>query len=340
MLALSGILGIGPMVVYRLFEGSYAVAAVNIVVVLGFAAIIWSIYVHHAVRLASVCMALLAISAAVTTINMRGGDQVVWIYPASVAMFYLLKPKEAIVVSVIAVALIMPVFLDGRETGSIAILLASLAVTISLSVAFAAMTAAQRRELQATTLLDPLTGAGNRRALDSTLDAAIETARSEDIGFVLIMLDIDHFKLVNDVHGHGVGDLVLCDVARIVSENIRSADTCFRAGGEEFVVIAHATDLQHARRLAERLRVAVHESHYELAAGSANVSVTASFGLAEYLPGETRDAILKRTDDALYEAKRSGRNRLHFSQRTVSLSGTASYEALPHSSASKVISGS
>lgn len=328
MLAFSGILGIGPMVIYRLFEGSYAIAAVNAVAVIAFAIIAWSIYVKRAVRVASVCMALVAISAAVTTISIRGGDQIIWMYPATIALFYLLKPKEAAIASLIAIAIITPIILEGRDSERIAIYLASLAVTISLSVAFAVVTAAQRKDLHATTLRDPLTGVGNRRALDTMLDAAVTQSRANSTSFVLIMLDIDHFKTVNDKHGHAIGDLVLCNIAKAVLANIRPTDACFRAGGEEFVVLAPATELQHAHRLAERLRIAIHKMSHAAPGISKALRVTASFGLAEYREGETRDSLYKRADDALYEAKRSGRNRLHASDGTVSLSGTASYPAL------------
>lgn len=326
MLALSGIAGIGPMGIYRLFQGDYAVAIVDAIAVIGFLAIAWSVYVKRAVRVASICMGLLAITAAVTSVSIKGGSQVVWMYPALVALFYLMKPKEAAVASVVAIAIVMPVLFDGRPVGEAAVYLASFGVTICLSVAFAALTAEQRRELQTASLMDPLTSVGNRRALDDTLDAAIAAAPRQDVPFVLIMLDIDHFKTVNDAHGHTIGDRVLCEIADTIQGHARPTDACFRAGGEEFVIVAGASSLVQAQKLAERLRIAITE--LEFSAPGHTFGVTASFGLAEHRAGETRDALYKRADDALYEAKRSGRNRLHVSERTVSLSGTATCEAL------------
>ncbi|MEL6869134.1 MAG: GGDEF domain-containing protein [Pseudomonadota bacterium] len=329
-LAGAGVLGVGPMLIYRLIEGSYLIATINALAVAGFVLIAWAIYFKGAVRVASVCMAMVAISAAVASITVRGGDQIIWIFPATVALFYLLKPKEAALAACVALVLIMPVIFDGNSAGKIAVFIAALTVTIALSVAFAAMTAAQRKELHATTLLDPLTGTGNRRALDQMLTQSIEQAQSGDIPFVLIMLDIDHFKSVNDMYGHGAGDLVLRNVADIVNSNIRPSDACFRAGGEEFVVVAPATELENAGKLAERLRVAIHDYAHEIPASNHPLSVTASFGVAEHVQGESRDSLYKRADDALYDAKRSGRNRLHLSARTVSLSGTAGFATLPN----------
>ncbi|MEO1574384.1 MAG: GGDEF domain-containing protein [Pseudomonadota bacterium] len=313
-MAFSGILGVGPMAIYRLLEGDYIVAAVDALAVIGFFAIAWLVYVKRSIRIGSVLMAIVAMGATVASVNLRGGSQIIWMHPALVAMFYLLRPKEAAVASIIAIVAVSPTVFDGREMGQVAIILASLAVTVSLSVAFAALTAEQRRELHATTLRDPLTGTGNRRALDESLDEAIVRAKDPQQAFFLIMLDIDHFKSVNDLHGHAVGDAVLKDVAETINGNIRPTDSCFRAGGEEFVVLAATPDLTQAKRLGERLRSAI-ESMTPATGNGGTLSVTASLGLAEYLNGESRDALYKRADDALYEAKRSGRNRLQLSRR-------------------------
>ncbi|MEL7449396.1 MAG: GGDEF domain-containing protein [Pseudomonadota bacterium] len=328
MLAVSGIVGIGPMGIYRLIQGEYIIAIVDALAVGAFALIAWAVYVKQSVRIPSVCMALVAISAAVVSVSLKGGEQVIWMYPALVALFYLLKPREAALASLIAIAIVIPVIFEGRTIGQVAVYVASLGVTICLSVAFAALTAEQRRELRAITMMDPLTGAGNRRALDDTLERAVTEAQSNGTPLVLIAFDIDHFKSVNDKHGHGVGDRVLCTVADTVTAHIRPTDSCFRAGGEEFVVIAAQSGLEQAQRLAERLRVAISELQYTVPEVSGRLSVTASFGLAEYRQGESIAALSKRADDALYEAKRSGRNRLHLSDRTMCLSGTGSYEAL------------
>ncbi len=329
MLALVGVLGIGPMGVYRLLEGDYVIAAFDFGFVAGFVAILWAVYVKRAIRAASIAMALIAITTAVVSVRVRGGDQVVWMYPALVALFYLMKPKEAAVSSVIAMALVMPAIFGDRSFGEVLVLIASLAVTICLSVAFSALTWEQRRELRARTLIDPLTGAGNRRALTEDLEGRIAKAKGDEENFVLIMLDVDHFKSVNDQHGHATGDTVLQTIAKTLRENIGPQDAFYRVGGEEFIIVSGGTGLAGASKLAETLRITIAETVLRKPASKDTFSVTASFGLAEYGRQESMDSLYKRADDALYEAKRSGRNCLHSSERTVSLSGTANYLALP-----------
>ncbi|MEM9171592.1 MAG: GGDEF domain-containing protein [Pseudomonadota bacterium] len=328
MLAFSGIIGIGPMVFFRLAEGNYLVAAIDAVAVIGLTAIAWAVYVRGAVRIASVCMALLSIITVVITIRIRGGDQLLWAYPGLVCLFYLLKPMEALLVSLITVLSILPVILASGNSNQIALFLGSLTVTVALSIAFAAMTAGQRRQLHLMTLLDPLTGVGNRRALDQKLEALIGQSQDLKRPFVLIMMDIDHFKSVNDLHGHAVGDTVLHAITDTLQVSIEPTDDVYRAGGEEFVILAGASGLDQARRLAEKLRIAVSEIDVDCPTSDTSLQVTASFGLAEFIRGENRDELYRRADDALYEAKRNGRNRLCLADKTVSLSGTASYKTL------------
>ncbi|MFK7888665.1 MAG: GGDEF domain-containing protein [Gammaproteobacteria bacterium] len=303
------------MAIYRLLEGSYLVAVIDGLAVLAFAGIAWMVYVKRSVRAASIIMAAVGILTAVATISVRGGDQVIWMHPATVALFYLLKPKEAVAVALLAILAILPVVFDGRGVSQSAIVLASMAVTISLSVAFAALTAKQRRELRAITLLDPLTGAGNRRALDQTLDTHIERANENGGSFFMVMLDLDHFKTTNDQYGHAAGDAALCAVAKTIQANIRPTDSCYRTGGEEFVVVATASSIGQLLQIGERLRVAIGELENFAGPDAQDLKVTASLGLSGYVNGETRDSLYKRADDALYAAKRAGRNRVHLSKR-------------------------
>lgn len=113
MLAVSGIVGIGPMGIYRLIQGEYIIAIVDALAVGAFALIAWAVYVKQSVRIPSVCMALVAISAAVVSVSLKGGEQVIWMYPALVALFYLLKPREAALASLIAIAIVIPVIFEG-----------------------------------------------------------------------------------------------------------------------------------------------------------------------------------------------------------------------------------
>jgi len=156
---------------------------------------------------------------------------------------------------------------------------------------------------QATT--DTLTGIANRRQFYSTLTAEMSRADRYRLPLAVIMLDLDHFKEINDTLGHQVGDDVLVELARLVSGVIREQDVFARWGGEEFVILAPSRDAEGMRQLAEKLRSAV-ESHSFPGVGR----VTCSFGLAEYQPDEAIESFFKRIDAALYRAKENGRNRV------------------------------
>lgn len=156
---------------------------------------------------------------------------------------------------------------------------------------------------------DPLTGTFNRRYLDSRLEEEISRARRSGLPLSALMIDLDHFKDVNDLYGHLVGDQVLLHVSSLIVSQVRINDMVVRYGGEEFVVIAPDSSLEDVVRLAERLLEHL-RGHEVVLSGGESVKVTASIGAAQLEGQEVRSAFLRRADDALYEAKRSGRDRL------------------------------
>jgi len=160
-------------------------------------------------------------------------------------------------------------------------------------------------KLERIAVTDRLTGLYNRTKLDAAF--ASELARVERYGesVAIILADIDHFKSVNDTYGHQVGDSVLGEFAAILHKLTRETDTAGRWGGEEFLIICAHVDLQGARALAERIRAAVAEHAFAVVGQR-----TCSFGVAGYRPGDTADTMVKRADEALYEAKQQGRNRV------------------------------
>ena len=153
-------------------------------------------------------------------------------------------------------------------------------------------------------ITDGLTGLPNRRHLDELLErACAQIARGQGT-LAVAMVDIDHFKKLNDTHGHQVGDDVLRVVGRTLDEHLRAGDIAARYGGEEFCVVMPGAALEDAVAAAERLRVAITEMPIEL-------DVTASFGVAfGPVHGTTPSGITEAADGALYEAKRGGRNRV------------------------------
>jgi two-component system cell cycle response regulator len=157
---------------------------------------------------------------------------------------------------------------------------------------------------------DSLTGLHNRRYLESHLDTAVSRALEGGKFAAVLMLDLDHFKAVNDTHGHAVGDEVLVECAKRIQICVRGVDLAVRYGGEEFVVIVSDTSLDVAQRVAERLRRSFEDRLFKVSADVAEIPVTISVGVA--ITGaakETGEDLLLRADGALYEAKRTGRNR-------------------------------
>jgi len=157
---------------------------------------------------------------------------------------------------------------------------------------------------------DPLTRLYNRRYLYDRLDAEIERSTRHDRNLSLIIIDLDHFKNINDQHGHIAGDQVLVRVARILEDMVRSEDICARWGGEEFIVLMPETDLSGAHNLAERLRYALSASPIVLDGSETTVQVTASVGIATLKPGVDMNEFLDTADQYLYQAKNAGRNTI------------------------------
>ncbi|BDT68880.1 putative diguanylate cyclase DgcT [Comamonadaceae bacterium OS-1] len=160
-------------------------------------------------------------------------------------------------------------------------------------------------------ITDSLTGLANRRHFVHTAQRELDLALRHRLPLALLILDIDHFKRVNDTHGHDAGDKVLVEVARRCAQGLRTTDLLARWGGEEFVVLLPNTPLEHARQLAERMREAVAFSA-QLHAPKDAVRVTISMGAAGMAEGEpmTLDALVQAADNALYDAKRAGRNQV------------------------------
>ncbi len=158
---------------------------------------------------------------------------------------------------------------------------------------------------------DQLTGLHNRRYMAGQLDALVARSVRDGQPVATLMLDIDHFKKINDSFGHDVGDEVLREFAVRLASNVRAVDLPCRYGGEEFVVVMPDTQLADAQRIAERIRMHVSGAPFRVANGREILLVTISIGVTTTLgPGDTPEALLKRADEALYEAKTTGRNRV------------------------------
>jgi diguanylate cyclase (GGDEF)-like protein len=190
------------------------------------------------------------------------------------------------------------------------------AASLAAQAVIALDNARLHRIVERQALVDELTGLANRRQGDETLVA--ELARVERLGgpVGLILADLDDFKAVNDAHGHPTGDAVLRDFAEVLRETVREIDVAVRWGGEEFAVILPGSDVEGAADVAERVRVALAERSLASVDG-ARIHLTASFGVAASAPGMTAHALVEAADDALYRAKRAGKDRVRAEHRPV-----------------------
>ena len=156
-------------------------------------------------------------------------------------------------------------------------------------------------------ITDKLTGLHNRAHLDEILQDEINRSQRYNHEFGLVLMDFDYFKSINDTYGHQVGDEALIEIAKLITEHLRSTDKAVRWGGEEFIIIYLNTDHEEVLKLAETLRQKI-ENHVFKTVGTK----TASLGVTLYKKGDTIDSIIKRADTALYSAKSNGRNRIEF----------------------------
>ncbi|MCB2175402.1 MAG: diguanylate cyclase [Actinomycetales bacterium] len=165
----------------------------------------------------------------------------------------------------------------------------------------------QADQLATLALTDHLSGLGNRAYLDRVLEERLRAARGAGGTFGVLFVDVDHFKRVNDEHGHAVGDRLIRVLGTTLARNVRPGDQVARYGGEEFVVVANATGVADLVTLAERLRMLIRQSGVSVPEG--RVGVTVSVGVAMAAAGDTAAMVLDRADRRLLAAKRAGRDR-------------------------------
>jgi two-component system cell cycle response regulator len=158
---------------------------------------------------------------------------------------------------------------------------------------------------------DALTGLHNRRYMTGQLQALVGRAAQGGSQVALLVLDIDHFKSVNDSFGHDAGDEVLVEFAVRLATNVRAVDLPCRMGGEEFVVVMPGASLEDAGRVAERIRRDVASAPFRVMGGKEQITITISIGVAATTgDGDTPEGLLKRADEGVYEAKAAGRNKV------------------------------
>ena len=166
----------------------------------------------------------------------------------------------------------------------------------------------KNKQLNVISEIDPLTGLKNRRGMNKIVKNELSTIPKSIKTTSILLIDVDYFKTINDSYGHNTGDIVLSEISKLLSENIRTSDSLSRWGGEEFLILSPCTDLNNAFSFAEKIRTRIENFNFTKAG-----KLTVSIGVAEHQAGETFDQLYERVDIALYSAKNKGKNRVEFS---------------------------
>jgi diguanylate cyclase (GGDEF)-like protein len=189
-----------------------------------------------------------------------------------------------------------------KENGSIKITAVTMDITKEIE---------NEKTIEQLAFYDPLTGLANRALLKNRMHKAIQRAKRDETNLAVIFLDLDHFKLINDTLGHGIGDELLIHIAKILKNNIRESDTLSRLGGDEFIVLIPSIDsIEHITNIVSNILKTLQKKHY---IGSHELYITSSIGIAIYPEdGDDSQDLIKNADTAMYEAKKNGRNNYKF----------------------------
>lgn len=305
LLGVSGLIGITPFAVMRFMQDNMLAGVVDLVIMLSiFLGMVYAWLTGDTAR-SGFFMAVVSASGAIAVGAIVGEPGLFWLYPVLVTSFFLTEPRYAIFINLGAVAALMihgVAFSSSVQMWSFA---ATAIVVSCCAYAFAHRNENQRERLEHLATVDPLTGVKNRRSMDEELAIATSVAARNGIPHGLVLLDIDHFKKVNDVYGHSVGDEVLKELVALVQQNIRRSDQIFRFGGEEFVLLMSGVDEVGLRAVMHNLQEII-RGHLKHPGGP----VTASFGVAVLNAGESPEGWFSRADAALYQAKESGRDKV------------------------------
>lgn len=310
LMGLFGIIGISPYAVYRLLTGNYLVGVADTIIVLSTVfAVLYAWIARDTVKPGIYLATVFSVNATLVVINL-GVNGLFWIYPLILFNFFMVSPGKAllatalVLVSLAGHALLIPGSVFESHYQMVSFLVTGLMASV-LSFIFAFRTRNQRDQLQLLAIHDPLTGARNRRAMNEELKTAMASHRRHSDSYGLLVMDLDHFKQINDRFGHHVGDQVLVAFVELIKRYCRKDDRLFRFGGEEFLLLLPSTDAEGLRAAAQNL---LNKVATELK--SPGGAVTVSIGGAVLHGGEHWESWLQRADECMYRAKSEGRNRV------------------------------
>ena len=303
-LCATGFAGVSPFAIMRIVNGDVLLAIIDSTLVFGVVAIGLHVWFTRNVRMPGLVLTVFYMTGLIAAVYVSRSELVYWTYPGMLVAYFLIKPKEAVLVNTISILVLLPPLVTYQQPIVCSSILVTLILNNAFSYIFANKMHNQHLELENLATRDALTGAGNRRLFDEKVIDCINHFQRNRMPAALILLDIDHFKKVNDVHGHGVGDQVLVKLVELLRKRLRAVDGIYRIGGEEFAVLIQPADIDTVIDLAEALRQLVENS--SLVTGE---RITISLGLATCSDGDDERSWIERADQALYRAKNDGRNK-------------------------------
>ena len=304
-LATAAIVIVAPFVIYHFYSKDYLIGIISILIIAIFIFLTGSISIRrfYYPKLSFWALIPFAIGLITYRTHIDGLTGTLWCYPIIIAMYCALPEKKAYIANGVLLLVIFPViWLNLDQATSIRAIATLLLTYLFVGILINAFNK-QQKKLQELVVTDPLTSLLNRTLLENTLKQAIEQFKRAEVPMTIAAFDLDHFKTVNDTHGHYLGDIVLKDVAAVFKNRCRKVDKVFRIGGEEFLIYFYNTSTDQALAISDELREKI-----ENLDSLSEIQVTASIGLATLKENETWNEWLNRSDMKLYEAKQRGRN--------------------------------
>lgn len=303
-LCIVGVTCFVPFFIYDLVTGNYLLSLAILVITLVFGINGYALYHQRKIVLPFEFLLIPASVSIVLSVIYQGIFGTYWCYPLLLFFYFVLSRRTAnLCAALLLVAVTFAVMQSSPQALTVRFSVSLSVLIVMANIIVWAIDDLHRRLLEQT-IKDPLTGAFNRRHMNTQLSEAVSQKRRHKTPASILMIDIDHFKRINDELGHGMGDKVLIEIVEMIVRRVRHTDKLFRIGGEEFLLFLPATGEKDAAIVAEHLCGMIADAPM-----LKDRKVTVSIGVSELQADETLDDWMKQTDESLYKAKNEGRDR-------------------------------
>lgn len=292
-----------PFTINNFLQGRVLVALILVLIQVVTFVNVYAVWRGRRAPVPSALLLLPFIAGITAAVVVQGVPGVLWSYPVIVYSYFVLARRMAIACSLALLAYLTWLTLHFIDSALALRLFATLLLTIIMINIVLNVIANLHQTLAKQALTDPLTGCFNRRCMEQNLEVLVASAERRALSATALMIDVDHFKPINDELGHDRGDLVLQQIVQVIGARMRRGERLFRWGGEEFLLLLEQTEVAGALVVAEDIRRRI-----EAAGILPDRKVTVSVGVAPYQTGQSVEAWTRAADVALYQAKAGGRN--------------------------------